>query len=107
MQAIAHRMPAAIEADVFQRTTAQMRVEPGWENSLTCLAEMPRARDHAAAVDSDRKIKRLCIFQRDGFARKFAGSMKFNWRHGENVSLTPSAVNPSGKFAPALGRKAR
>ncbi len=59
MQAVAHLMAVAVEADVFQRTPAQMRIDPERKNSLVGFAELARAREHAAAIDPDGKMERL------------------------------------------------
>ena len=75
MQAVAHLMAAAVKADVFQRPAAQVRIEPERKDALIRFAKLPRARQHAAAVDPDGKIKSFAVFQRHGFARQFAGAV--------------------------------
>jgi len=76
MQAVAHLVAAAGEADVFQRPPAQMGIDPKRKNSLIRFAKLARAREHAAAIDPDGKMKRLRVFERDDFARELAGTVK-------------------------------
>ena len=54
----------AAEADVFQRTLAQPRVDPVGEDALVGAAELARARQHAAAVDEDGEPEGLAVFER-------------------------------------------
>jgi len=76
MKAVARLEPGSIKADVFQRATPQISVDPESENSLVRPAELARACENPAAVDPDRKIERIAVFKRDTFGSKLGTSVK-------------------------------
>ena len=75
MQAVAHLMAAAVKADVFQRTAAQVRIDPKGKNPLVGLAELSRTGQDAAAVDPYGKMECIGVFQGNDFTRQFAGAV--------------------------------
>ena len=76
VEAVADLVPVTAETDVFKWALAEVGVEPIGKNSLVGAAELTGTREHAAAVDKDRKVKRRAVFEREGFAGKFSGAVE-------------------------------
>jgi len=62
-KAVARLEPGSIKADVFQRATPQISVDPESENSLVWACRIARACENPAAVDPDRKIESIAVIQ--------------------------------------------
>ena len=82
MKYIPHLFAGAIEADVTKRAAAQVGIDPVRKNPLIGRSELAGARQHAAAIDPDRKVERFAIFQRDGLAGQLGAAVKRDGRAG-------------------------
>ena len=71
VEAVANLVALAIEADVAQRSTAEMTVDPIGEDALVGSTELPGAGHNAAAVDEYLETERLAVFQCENFAGEF------------------------------------
>src|SRR5205823_13234766 len=84
VKAIPQLMSRAIEADVFKRRAPQIGIDPVRENSLVGAAELPSPGQDAAAIDPDRELECLAVFQSHAFRCEFRASVKRNgWRAGK------------------------
>src|SRR5205085_8509899 len=73
-------MAGAIEADILERRTPQIGVDPEREDSLRGMPELTSPCEHAATVDPDGEPKRLAIFQSEAFGGELRTSIKRNRR---------------------------
>ncbi len=89
MKRVAHLMARSVEADISQRPPAQVRVHPIGKNALVRRAELPGARQHAAAIDPHREIERVAIFERHRFRSQLGAAVKRNRSGVENSSPMP------------------
>ncbi len=64
VQAVAHLVAVAAEAEILEWTPPQPAVDPVGEDALVGAAELPRAREHAAAVDEHREAEHPAVFER-------------------------------------------
>src|SRR5439155_5200342 len=62
MQYVAHLAALAAEADVTQRPPVEMASRPQHEEALIYLAHLPRAGDHATAVDDRAQAEGGIVF---------------------------------------------
>ncbi len=62
MQAIAHLIAVAAEAEIFERALAQPRIDPVGEDALISAAKLTSASEHAAAINKNRKAEGLAVF---------------------------------------------
>ena len=62
MQAIAHLIPVAAEAEIFERALAQPRIDPVGEDALVSAAKLASSRKHAAAINKNGKAEGLAVF---------------------------------------------
>src|SRR5260370_40585088 len=60
-----------------------MSVDPVRENPLVRSAKLPCSRQHPAAVDPDRKPKRLAVFECNGFGRELRAAVERDGRPGK------------------------
>jgi hypothetical protein len=63
VQAVAHLVPGAAEADVAQRAPAQVRVDPVRVDALRRVPELPGAGEHAAPVHPDGEPERVVVLE--------------------------------------------
>jgi hypothetical protein len=76
VEAVADLVAVAAEADVFERATAEVGVEPVGEDALVGAAELAGAGEDAAAVDEDGEVEGLAVFEGEGFAGEFGGAVE-------------------------------
>src|SRR5438045_5022139 len=85
VQAIAHLMSCAIEADVAQRPSSQVRIDPERKNSLVRFTELAGAGEHTAAIDPDREAKSHAVLEGKDFGGKFGRAIDRQWRRGGEI----------------------
>ena len=71
VEAVADLVALTIEADVAQRSTAEVAVDPIGEDALVGSTELTGAGHDAATVDENLEAERLAVFQREHFAGEF------------------------------------
>ena len=76
VEAVADLVALAIEANVAQRSAAEVAINPVGEDSLVGTAELPRAGHDSAAVDENLEAESLPVFQREHFAGEFRGAVE-------------------------------
>src|SRR6266403_1186505 len=76
VNAIAALMSGAIESDIPQGPPAQPGINPERKDTLLGMAELSGAREHAATIDPDRKLKRLAVLLGDAFGGELGGAIK-------------------------------
>ena len=107
MQAVAHLVPAPVEADVLERPAAQPAVHPVGEDALVGPAELPCPGEHAAAVDPDREAVGLAVLEGELLARHLGRAVERDGRRGrERLRDRPPATRPAAGARPASGSKA-
>ena len=62
MQAIAHLIAVAAEAEIFEWALAQPRIDPVGEDALISAAKLASSREHAAAIDENGKVEGFAVF---------------------------------------------
>ena len=105
VQAVAHLVALAPEADVPERPPAQVAVDPVGEDALVRPAELARAREDAAPVDEDGQPEGLAVFQGEGLARELRRAVERDGRRGRERLRDPRGPTPAGRRPPS-GRKA-
>src|SRR4051812_192519 len=87
MEAIAHLMTLAAEADVFERALPQPAIDPIAEDTLIGPAKLTGACEHAAAVDEDGKVECFAVFERHRLGGELGRAVERNRRErGERFS---------------------
>ena len=76
VEAVADLVALTIEADVAQRSAAEMAIDPVGEDTLVGTAELPRTGHDSAAVDENLETESLSVFQREHFAGEFRGAVE-------------------------------
>src|SRR5713226_608959 len=94
MKGVAHLFSGSIETDKTEYPAAPVGIEPVRENSLIRSAKLPRARQHAAAVDPDWKPKCLTVFERNGLGGELGAAIERDRRAGKESGADPFFRNP-------------
>ena len=76
VEAVADLVAVAAEADIFERAAAQVGVEPVGEDALVGAAELAGTGEDPAAVHEDGKAEGFAVFEGEGFAGEFGGTVK-------------------------------
>ena len=71
VEAVAHLVSRAPEADIFEGATAEPGVQPETEDALIGATELAGAREDAAAVDPDGKLESGTVFEGELFGAQF------------------------------------
>ena len=73
---VAHLLARAAVADVAQRAARVVREQPVREDALVDLAHLPRAGDHAAAIDHGPDAERVGVLANEQLGREFRRSVE-------------------------------
>jgi len=76
VEAVADLVALAIEADVAQRSAAEVAIDPVGEDSLIWTAKLTSAGHDSAAVNENLETENLSVFQREHFAGEFRGAVE-------------------------------
>ena len=76
VEAVTDLVAFTIEADVAQRSAAEVAIDPVGEDTLVGPAELARAGHDSAAVDENLAAESLSVFQREHFTGEFRGTVE-------------------------------
>ena len=99
-------MTLAAKADVLERTAAQVAVEPVGENTLVGAPELTGTGKNTAAVDENRQVECLAVFERESFGRELGRAIEGNGRLGAE-GLVDTGGGQAGGKARGQGRRAK
>ena len=105
VEAVAHLVAGAAESDVLEGPPAQVAVDPVAEDALVRPAELAGAREDAAAVDEDRQVEGVAVFQGQRLARELGRSVEGNGRRGGKRLRDPEG--PEARRAAPSSRDGR
>ena len=85
VEAVAHLVSRAPEADIFEGATAEPGVQPETEDALIGATELAGACEDAAAVDPDGKLESGTVFEGELFGAQFGGAVEGDGGSGGEV----------------------
>lgn len=103
MQAVADLITISAETDVLERTTAQITIEPIGENALVGATELAGTGKYAAAVNEDRQVERLAVFERKGLGGEFCCAVERNGSLGAEGFVNAGSGKAVREFRAAGG----